>query len=273
MTISKKDQDASSNGPIAFAWETLPELAKSRWEEAVAYDVTMENQLARAKSERALAEIQRQRIAREILEATKEVCEEILTDGKLALDSARRMEADAAKKLGDSQWELEEAQRERNEAETYRDKVIAEADQRVADIVDRARANAERECLDLKQRASLEAKRILDQAELMRAAIQEELETQKIYTETAQMKAESHSVLAMVRQQRDELSSPDDSSPQQPFHGLAEAEESVNDVAYESLIPEEVGSAQDEQPAGPEESTLEGSTNGKKRARRAGVRK
>ena len=140
MTISEKEQHVSSDGPLAFAWETLPELAKSRWEEAVAYDVTMENQLARAKADRTQAEIQRQRIAREILEATKEVCEEILSDGKRALDSARRMEADAAKKLGDSQWELEEPQRERSDAEAYRDKVFAEVDQQIADIVDRGPA-------------------------------------------------------------------------------------------------------------------------------------
>ena len=58
----------------------LPGLAKDRWEEAVAYDVTVETQLARAQSNRGQAEMERQRVAEEILEATREVCHEIASD-------------------------------------------------------------------------------------------------------------------------------------------------------------------------------------------------
>ncbi len=63
-----------SHGPLALSWDTLPELAKNRWEEAVAFDVTVENQLAKAKADRSLAESERQRIAKESLDATKDVC-------------------------------------------------------------------------------------------------------------------------------------------------------------------------------------------------------
>ena len=75
MSDSGDTQSKIVEGSVTFSWETLPELAKNRWEEAVAFDVTMENRLVKAKASRSLAERERQRIAREILEATKEACE------------------------------------------------------------------------------------------------------------------------------------------------------------------------------------------------------
>ena len=188
-----ENQDGSNGGPLAFAWETLPELAKNRWEEAVAFNVTIENQLTKAKADRSQAEIERQRIAREILDATKEVCEEIIVDGKRALDSARRMEAEAGRHQSDSQVELEQAKAARIEAEGYREMIMAEVDQ---------------ECKLLKDRASQEAQRMLGQADVMRAAVQEELETQRIYSETARLRAESQEVLTLIRVNRGEPMAP-----------------------------------------------------------------
>tara|TARA_B100000949_G_C14073817_1_gene362913 strand:- start:356 stop:607 length:252 start_codon:yes stop_codon:yes gene_type:complete len=52
-----------SDTPLALSWDTFPGLAKNRWEEAVAFDVTVENLLAKAKADRTLAETERQRIA------------------------------------------------------------------------------------------------------------------------------------------------------------------------------------------------------------------
>ena len=48
---------------LALSWDTLPDLAKNCWEEAVAFDVTVETLLAKAKADRTLAETERQRIA------------------------------------------------------------------------------------------------------------------------------------------------------------------------------------------------------------------
>ena len=93
----KNNTGNQSDTPLALSWDTLPDLAKNRWEEAVAFDVTVENQLAKAKSDRTLAETERQRIAKEILDATKDVCKEIITDGQRALNRAMKMEAEAAK--------------------------------------------------------------------------------------------------------------------------------------------------------------------------------
>ena len=58
---------------IPFDWATLPDLAKNRWEEAVGFDLTVETQLSKAQASRGQAEIERQRVAGEILEAPREV--------------------------------------------------------------------------------------------------------------------------------------------------------------------------------------------------------
>ena len=191
-------------GSVTFSWETLPELAKNRWEEAVAFDVTMENRLVRAKASRSLAERERQRIAGEILEATKEVCEEIIAEGQRAMDRARQLESLAVQKHKESQGELEQAQAVRVESEGYREKIMAEVEREAKEALNRARSSAEQECLKLKDSACLEAKRMLDHAEMMRASAEEELETQRIYTEAARLKAESQEVLALIRSKRRE---------------------------------------------------------------------
>jgi len=65
-----------------FSWDALPEVAKERWEEMVAYSSTVENQLSKAKASRAQAETERQRIASEPLKATKEACRAVVADSK-----------------------------------------------------------------------------------------------------------------------------------------------------------------------------------------------
>jgi len=229
-----ENQDGSNGGPLAFAWETLPELAKNRWEEAVAFNVTIDNQLNKAKADRTQAEIERQRIAREILDATKEVCEEIIVDGKRALDSARRMEAEAGRHQSDSQVELEVAKAVRIEAEGYRDKIMAEVDQ---------------ECKGVKDRASQEVQRMLGQADVMRAAVQEELETQRIYSETARLRAESQEVLTLIRVNRGEPMAPqleavEENLANMPVTGEQQDENQIDSPSIDQVSDDQVSDDQ-----------------------------
>ena len=117
MKNAKNNGKDETDTPLALSWDTLPDMAKNRWEEAVAFDVTVENQLAKAKADRSVAESERQRIAKEILDATKEVCKDIITDGQKALNRAKKMEAEAAIAHSSSQDELEHARAIRAEAE------------------------------------------------------------------------------------------------------------------------------------------------------------
>jgi len=206
----KNNAGDQNDKPLALSWDTLPDLAKNRWEEAVAFDVTVENQLAKAKADRTMAETERQRIAKEILDATKDVCKEIITDGQRALNRATKMEAEAAKNHSHSQDELEQAHAIRAEAESYRARIMAEVDQEAKEFIDQAKSTTDKECLTLRTQAAQEAQRILGQVELMKTAVQEELETQKIYTDAARIKVSSDELLSKLRAIQSDPDYPED---------------------------------------------------------------
>lgn len=217
----------------------------------------VEEQLNLARVSRSQAESARQRIANEILEATKEVCQKLVSDGEQTLAKARHLEAEAQqkhveveshleaaqsaksdaeahakkvkaeaeqqaqKKLDQAQTtrseadayreqllvdvqqqvqaELSQAQAVRDEADSYRDKVMAEAEKQAQEVLHNARAAAEKECSEMKQRASVESQKMLSEAQLIKAAADEELEAQRIYVEASRLEAESREVLAQVR--------------------------------------------------------------------------
>ena len=259
-------------GSVTFSWETLPELAKNRWEEAVAFDVTMENRLVKAKASRSLAERERQRIAGEILEATKEVCEEIIAEGQRAMDRARQLESQAVQKHKEGQRDLEQAQAVRVEAEGYREKIMAEVEREAKEALNRARVSAEQACLKLKESASLEARRMLDQAEMMRAAAEEELETQRIYTEAARLKAESQEVLAIIRSKRSEPVTPPaedaDREAVEPAGADVHAQENPAEEPGKPSPQDGPTSAASEQREYWDEEPAKDPANGKKPARR-----
>ena len=220
-------------------------------------EASIEEQLSQAKASRNQAETARQKIANEILEATKEVCQKLISDGEQTLGRAKRMEAeadrrqeqtrieheraranreeseafaektkaDSQKKAQDkldqaqntrnesdayrervmaevqreAQDQLNQAQNVRNEADVYRERVMSEAKDQGQEILRLARSAGEQECNEMKTHAQLEARRTMAEAELVKAAVQEELEAQKIYAEAARLETESLEVLAQVR--------------------------------------------------------------------------
>ena len=272
MSDTVDTQSEIVEGSVTFSWETLPELAKNRWEEAVAFDVTMENRLVKAKASRSSAERERQRIAGEILEATKEICEEIIAEGQRAMERARQLESQAVQKHKESQGELEQAQAVRVESEGYREKIMAEVEREAKEALDRARASAEQACLELKEIASLEAQRMLDQAEMMRAAVEEELETQRIYTEAARLKAESQEVLALIRSKRSAPVTPAAEDAEwvavEPAGADAHIQENPAEDPGEASPQDGPTSAGSEQREYREEEPAKAPANGKKLARR-----
>ncbi len=214
---------------------------------------SLEEQLVQAKASRSQAETARQKIADEILEATKGLCQKLLADGEQTLQRAKTVEAEAQQNQQETQAELEkakstlaeaqayvekvmpeaqekldqaraarvevdayrkkvmaevqqkaqeqldQAQNIRHEADAYRGKVIAEAQEQGKEILYLARSSTEQECKQMKDQASLEAQQTIVEAELIKAAAQEELEGQQIYAEAARLETESLEVLAQVR--------------------------------------------------------------------------
>ena len=190
-------QDRELTGPMTLSWEALPELAKDRWEQAVGYDIAVETQLSKAKSTRSEAELERQRVANEILEATREVCKSIIIDSKRSLEKARRAESEAEHKLLEVQQVREQSQDLKIEAEA----LYENARQRAEEVLNKSRSAAERESMEIKQQTTLEAQRMLSQVEAIRAAAKEELEAQRIYVETARLKLEAQGILAQLQEE------------------------------------------------------------------------
>ena len=184
-----------------FSWDALPDVAKERWEQMVAYSTTIENQLDKAKSSRAQAEVERQRIAKEILSATKEACQEVIANSRKTLEKIKSQTEEAGLKLEDAKRQLAEAETIRSEADAYREAVLARANLQAEEVAQLARSAADSECTKLKKRVSLEARHMLTQAEAMRAAAREELEAQRIYAEAAMLKADAHQTLDQLQAQ------------------------------------------------------------------------
>ncbi len=120
--------------------------------------------------------------------------------------------------------ELKQAQLARAESDSYREKSVAEADSYCAKVIaeadsyrekvateaqqesqleaqrirEEARAAALQECNELKRHVTNEVQAILDEIEAIRGAAEEELEAQRIYAETANIKAMTHDVRTNV---------------------------------------------------------------------------
>jgi F0F1-type ATP synthase membrane subunit b/b' len=168
------------------------------WEQAVDPENSVDSELSAVRANRTKAEAARQQIADEILKATKDVCQRLIEDGERAPERARYLESEAEGMNEEAQSLLARAEATKAESEVYRDNVVAEARQEAQKLFESVRSDAERESRDLRQRAYQESQKVVSQAEAMRSAAAEELEAQKIYTEAARLKAESHEVLALV---------------------------------------------------------------------------
>ncbi len=74
-------------------------VAAQTGEDEPAPEASIEEQLLQAKASRNHAESARQKIANEILEATKEVCQKLISDGEQTLGRAKRLESEAERSL------------------------------------------------------------------------------------------------------------------------------------------------------------------------------
>ncbi len=158
----------------------------------------------RGKDPRSAAESAYQRIADEILESTREVCQRLISDGEKALERAKFLQAEAEQTREQVIKELEAAKALRAEAEAFRAKslsAVSEAQKQGQDILGRARVETDSQLVQIRLQATAEAEKVVAEARAVRAAAQEEMQAQKLYTEAARLKAESNEALSQLRQQ------------------------------------------------------------------------
>ena len=170
-------------------------------------DLSVDEQLALSQASRVHAEAERQRVAKGIVDATREACQKLIADGEKVLKKAKRLEVEAERKHQAAETAIEKANTLRAEVDAYSQKVkseadafradadshaeraVAEAQQQAQEILERARSAAQRESAELKEQAAFRAKQMLGQAQVIRAAAQEELEAHRIYVEAARLNA------------------------------------------------------------------------------------
>ena len=198
MTSTDVKKTTPANGSGAEA--AIP----GSWDQSQPDQTSPKEPLAGSKLARSEAEYTRQNIANEILEAAKTVCGELIADTERTLEKARYLEGEADRKYVEAHEERERAAQIRLEAEEYRESLIEDAKRQSAEHIDRSHATAERECSEMKKRASIESEKMLAQAQVMRAAALEELEAQKIYAEAARFKVASQETLDQARNRLDD---------------------------------------------------------------------
>lgn len=121
-------------------------------------DATLEGQLNRSKANRRQAETVRRNLSNNVLEVTRQVYQQLVDDGQRILEQAKKIEAEAEKKLG-------EAHTTAFEADAYREKVLNEAATQAEEILIKAHLAAEEDVASIKMMAAQE----LEQARVFRS--------------------------------------------------------------------------------------------------------
>ena len=96
---------------------------------------------------------------------------------------------------GVAEAERTETQTALSEAQQTSERIVAEAQEQAKQTLDDARKAAQQEAFDLRRQALKEVKAILSRVESVRAAADEELETQRIFSNIAKIKANSATLI------------------------------------------------------------------------------
>ena len=176
--------------------DSMEDKVDSLWRQLMVYKSFADSDLSEAKIRRAEAEAAREQAEMEAVRTTKLTCERMRSDAERDLRAAEEKVAAATKAREEAESKLKKAKELRSKLEEERDQIVADAQKQAQEILEEARTTAQRETKDLRRQAFKEVKTILTRVENMRAAINEELETQRILTNVSKLKANSRRVLA-----------------------------------------------------------------------------
>jgi len=157
------------------------------WSQAATLRDVLRDEEARTHRRRTEAEAARRAAEEQVLDATRQVCEQLhtraqqeLAAGEEARAEAERVLAVATTQAQQLKTEADAKLRQAQEAQQQVETLIIEAQREANDIRDRMRRQAADEIRDM-----------LVDIETLRSAAQQELETQRIVTETARIRAVS----------------------------------------------------------------------------------
>jgi hypothetical protein len=199
---SKGDEQKGLLHSLAIGDST--ERVDALWRQIMVYKAFAESNLSDAKARRAQADAARETAEQEAAQATRTMCEGLKHE-------AESVKAEAARVLRLAEAEHAHARDATSEAEEARDRIVAEARHQAQEILNRSRAAAQQECTELRRHALEEIKAILGRVETIRAATDEELETQRIFADIARLKASTASLLVQPVDENDDAKGQEDS--------------------------------------------------------------
>jgi vacuolar-type H+-ATPase subunit H len=174
--------------PLDDASGAEEEKIDSLWRQMMVYKA-FEQDLSESRARRAEAEAVRERTEQEAYRAALAHSHQMRAESERELSEAREQRQQASKANQEAQEALANAKETVAKARKEHDQLIEDARKEAQEITDKARASAQREVTELRRQALKEVKGVLGRVENMRAAANEELETQRILSSVAKLKA------------------------------------------------------------------------------------
>ena len=215
--------------------EMNSESLESLWRQALLIRDFARDEVDATRRRRADAEQVRQQAEQDSIRAIEELCADIraeaqtdLEEAQATLETARDLqehaeaeldvarsikeqaEADSTKVRSEAQEaaaaEIRAARKMLNDAEDTNRKILSDAEEQATTVIAEATAEAEASVAKLRSKATEEIQRIAVDIEAARVAAQEELETQRILTDTIRIKSSASKVSERKERRRRRLS-------------------------------------------------------------------
>lgn len=166
------------------------------WRQIMVYKAFSDTTVVEARARRVEAEGVQEQVVHETAEATRKMYDDLGSEADAKMKEADRLKAEAESVLLKAEAERAQAQTALSEAEQTSERIVSEAREKARQTLDDAHKAAQQEGADLRRQALKEVKAILTRVESVRAAADEELETQRIFSNIAKLKANSTTLLA-----------------------------------------------------------------------------
>ena len=195
-----KRSRTSSSIPSSKLVTTGDSVVDSAWREALA--IRDLGASTRGKSQKQLAQAQavKTQAEAEAITANKNYCvdaraeaDDNLQRAELTLSKAERIRADAQEWVApmevEIQFRLDDASRKRTSARTYAEQLEATARSASDSLMNQTRSGAEELASRMRTDTAEDIRKILGEIEMARAAAEDELEAQRLLTETARVRS------------------------------------------------------------------------------------
>jgi hypothetical protein len=218
--MAKRSRTSSS---IKFeSFPTDNSSVESAWREALAYRDLGADQRTKSSKRLAQAQVVRAQAESEAITATKNYCVDVrakadnhLMQANLTLAEAERVRSDAEKWVSsmeeEIQFRLDDAARKRKGARDYAEKLESTTRSAADSLMDQTRSGAEEMANRMRSESAADIRKIINDIEVARAAAEDELETQRLLTETARVRAFTLGLNA--QDSREELAKVNTSAP------------------------------------------------------------